>query len=268
MKPVVLFRKDYSTEDEFEKAKQHFDVKELRSKIEPNSLVIGRYSTLPFYYELEKDLAANGSRLINSHNQYQWIANFDWYEQLKEFTFETWFRAQDVPDGIPLVVKGRTNSRKHEWNRKMFAENKQQAIEIMIELQTDGLIGPQGIVFRRYEPLVTYEIGNNGLRFTEEYRCFFYKTTLIDHGYYWTMARNVLRRLPPAGLQFVLDVARIAAEYTNFYVLDIALKENGEWVLVEVNDAQMAGLSEIDPSVLYNNLSMELIVDLERIGTS
>lgn len=267
MKPVILFRVDYSTEDEFNIAQQYFNVKEYRSEVEPNSLVIGRYSTLPFYYELERDLLNNGSKLINSHDQYQWIANFDWYEQLKNYTFETWFRGQDVPDGIPLVVKGRTNSRKHEWNKKMFAENKKQAIDIMIELQIDPLIGPQGVVFRRYEPLVTHEIGNNGLRFTEEYRCFFYKEQLLSGGFYWTMAKEIPYGIPSEAAEFASEVAKIAAQYSNFFVLDVALKENGEWVLVEVNDGQMAGLSENNANTLYNNLRI-MIEDVERIRTS
>jgi len=258
MKPVILFRKDYSTEDEFEIAKKHFEVKEYRSQIEPCSLVIGRYSTLPFYRELEMDVKNVGGKLINSSAQYNWIANFDWYYLFKDYTFETWFRAQDVPDGIPLVVKGRTNSRKHEWDTKMFAENKAQAINIMIDLQTDPLIGPQGSVFRRYERLVTYEVGNNGLSFTNEYRCFFYKGRLLTFGYYWTMAQNVSRELSPEGYYFAVEMGKIARDYSNFYVIDIAEKASGGWVVVEVNDGQMSGLSENNPETLYYNLMKSL----------
>jgi hypothetical protein len=258
MKPVILFRKDYSTEDEFNVAQKYFDVKEYRSDVPENTLVIGRYSTLPFYKELEIDLKNNGARLVNSSTQYNWIANFEWYHVLSDYTFETWFRAQDVPEGIPLVVKGRTNSRKHEWDTKMFAPDKKYAIDIMIELQTDPLIGPQGLVFRRYEPLVTYEVGNNGLNFTNEYRCFFYKGRLLCFAYYWTMAVNVERELSSEGYLFAVEMGRIVADYSNFYVIDIAEKASGGWVVVEVNDGQMAGLSENNPHILYDNLKQAI----------
>ncbi len=174
---------------------------------------------------------------------------------MKEFTFETWFRAQDIPDdGTKFVVKGKTNSRKHEWDKLMFAENKQQAINIMIELSKDSLIAPQGVVFRRYEPLVTYEIGLNGLPFTNEWRFFFYKDTILTYSYYWSMASKIDHKISDEALKFVKEVAAVVKNYTNFFVLDIAEKATGGWILVEINDSQMGGLSENDPHVLYKNL--------------
>ncbi len=69
MTPVILFRKDYSTEEELEVAKQYFPVVEFRSDVPANSLVIGRYSTLPYYAELEYDLWTKGSKLVNTIHQ-------------------------------------------------------------------------------------------------------------------------------------------------------------------------------------------------------
>jgi hypothetical protein len=259
MNPVILFRKDYSTQKEFEIAQDYFDVVELRSEIKPGSLVIGRYSTLPFYQELELDLKNNNSVLVNTHEQYSWIANFDWYQPLRDYTFQTWFSATEIPD-IPMVVKGRTNSRKHEWNKKMFAKNKQEAINIMIELQNDSLIGPQGLVFRKYEPLLTYEIGINGLPFTDEYRIFYFRGKIISTGYYWTQAKDVNRKLPIDGEIFAEMLGDIIFKngYSNFFVCDIARKTNGSWILVEINDGQMSGLSENDADILYYNLNVVL----------
>ncbi len=263
--PVILFRKDYSTEDECIIAKKHFDLVEYRSEIPKNSIVFGRYSTLPFYRELEMDVKNVGSELINSFEQYSWIANFDWYEPLKKHTFKTWFNAHELPDdGTKFVVKGRTNSRKHEWDKLMFAENKRQAIEIMIELSRDPLIGPQGVVFRKYEPLVTYEIGLCGLRFTNEYRFFFYKGEIITYAYYWSMAENIDRKPTEEALEFVTKLGSIVKEYSNFFVLDIAEKESGGWILVEVNDGSMAGLSEIDSDNLYCNLRKAIETEKAR----
>jgi hypothetical protein len=66
MEIKILFRKDLDTEGEFEIAKQYFPVVESRMNIH-DSLVLARYSALPFYNELEEDLTYNNSKLINSY---------------------------------------------------------------------------------------------------------------------------------------------------------------------------------------------------------
>jgi hypothetical protein len=77
-------------------------------------LVIGRYSVLPFYREVEADLAVNGCKLINSFAQHCWIANFEYYRHFKDVTPETW---DDSQGKITLVCPKsgdhlRTSSRK------------------------------------------------------------------------------------------------------------------------------------------------------------
>lgn len=262
-KPVILFRASLAEEEEIIVARKYFEVIEQRNDIH-DSFVVGRYSTLPFYLELEKDLKINNSELLNSYQQYNWIANFDWYEPLKEFTFETWFHAVELPDdGTQFVVKGRTNSRKQNWDTQMFAKDKRDAIEIGWKLSQDSLIGSQGVVYRRFEKLVTYEIGINGLPFTREFRMFYYKGKLITHGYYWSIADDTEGKiLPDEAIEFANKVADIAKDYTNFFVLDVAQKETGEWILVEVNDGQMAGTSCIDLDHFYSNLKKEVDNDL------
>jgi hypothetical protein len=257
-KPQILFRKDLASEIELEIAREYFDVVEFRSEAK-DSLVFGRYSTLPYYKELEQDLKNQNASLINSWEQYNWIANFDWYNDLEPYTFKTWFNAIELrEEDAPFIVKGRTNSRKQYWDTLMFADTKRKAIEIGWELGKDALIGSQGVVYRKYEKLVTYEHGINGLPFTNEWRFFFYKGNILAFSYYWSIADNVNISLEIDGYEFAEKVGEIASKFVNFYVLDIAKKESGEWVLVEVNDGQMAGLSEIDPHTLYSNLKKYL----------
>jgi hypothetical protein len=137
----------------------------------------------------------------------------------------------------------------------MFAKDKADAINIYFELSSDSLIGSQGVIFRRYEKLETFEIGINGLPFANEWRFFFYKGEMISYGYYWGIAENIPDKIDPEGIEFAQKVANICKDYANFYVLDVAKKENGEWVLVEVNDGSMSGLSCNDDDVFYISLS-------------
>jgi hypothetical protein len=139
----------------------------------------------------------------------------------------------------------------------MFASNKKQAMIIAGELMKDVLIGPQGVIYRKYVPLKTFEIGLNDLPFTNEFRFFFYKEHLISHGYYWSSAEESVidnATITLDGIDFAIKMAKIASEHVNFFVMDIAEKEEGGWILIEINDGQQSGLSENDPHVLYQNL--------------
>jgi len=258
--PVLLFREEETLKGELQEAEKHLSVCKKRTECK-NNLVVGRYSVLPYYKELERDLESNNCYLINSYDQHRWIADFEYYEVLKDYTFESWddnnFYQCKHPG--PFVVKGKTNSRKHRWNKSMFAETKRQASELAIELAYDSLIGPQGVIYRKYVPLKRLETGLYDLPITNEWRFFYLGDKRLAHGYYWSNADDVSKgTIDEVGLNFADEVAKIVSKHVNFFVLDIAEKEEGGWVLVEVNDAQMSGLSEVDPKELYANLAKEI----------
>lgn len=276
MKPVILFRPDEANQEEFKVAKKYFDVRiqrvqcgkdkprfydECDYKIWKSSpqLVVGRYSVLPFYQELENDLDLMCAKLVNSYKQHKWIADFEWYSEpiIQCLTPKTYFEHEicHAPANQAYVVKGKTNSRKFQWNTKMFAKSRDEALKIANELSTDGLIGSQGIIYREYVPLKTFEIGLNDLPFADEWRYFFYKDKLIDYGYYWSIAENADKFFPPPEMTiFAKGIATIVRNYVDFFVLDIARTLTNEYILIEINDGQMSGLSCINPESFYKNL--------------
>lgn len=257
MPPTILFRSDGSRdfEEEMRVAGRYMPLVTQRTKAPGDSIIVGRYSVLPFYRELEADLATVNSRLVNSYQQHQWIANFDWYHDLQEFTPVTWFddNFHEAPEGA-FVVKGRTNSRKYSWNTHMYAADKAAAIEVASRLANDSMIGEQGMVYRRFHCLETLEVGLNGLPFSNEWRVFCYGNEILDFGFYWSSAEKKLDCPGPGMFEFAQKVADVACQHANFYVLDVAKTEDGRWILIEVNDGQMSGLSECDPDTLYSNL--------------
>lgn len=254
----VYFRQDRDTREEFEICELYFPTVPVRTDLEQNSgRVICRYSALPFNKELVRDLHNYGLSPINDSREHSYIADMQWIDDLGELTFPTWFSFSDVPEDITrLVIKGRTNSRKFEWNTKMFAPTRLKAVEIMCELSTDPLIGPQGLVFRQYVPLHTYEIGINGMPMTNEWRTFWYKDRMVDAGFYWSIMDDVDEdgQLPPAAESIARQAAEILSQHTNFFVVDVAEGQDGKWWVVEVNDGQMSGLSTIPPRRFYQNL--------------
>ena len=262
--PCVLVRKTFAEEEEVLAIQDYFPLYQYRAEVPKGSLVIGRYSCLPHYQELVQDLAILGSRLINSYEEHRYVADMDYYQDLADVTFPTWFRFQDVPARLrdhAFVVKGRTNSRKAEWNTKMFAESFKDAVRIGAELATDGLIGTQGVVIREYVPLETFELSITGLPHTNEWRLFYYKGQRLAYGYYWgniedwTPVKAAQLDFELVGVPFADEVALRIKDKVSFVVIDIAKTLEGRWVVVELNDGCQAGLNDtVDAVDLFSNL--------------
>ena len=267
----VLFRKNHEAfgddiDNEFAICGKYFPTLEFRTFVDENALIIGRFSVLPFYEELENELKLKNSHLINSFKQHKYIADImNYYEDVKDFTPKTYTEWGNLPEGA-YVVKGRTNSRKHQWNTHMFAKNKKELLNVIHRIFDDGFIANQGIVVREYVPLKQIDEGINGLPITNEWRFFFYKEHLLNVGYYWASHPEAKEKaiLHNGMVNFATDVACIISENANFFVLDIAEKADGKFMLVEVNDGQMSGLSMCDPDSLYRNF--KAILDMENKG--
>ena len=261
MKTFILFRKFLEFEEEFNIAKEIFgkNLTEFRSEIPNDSLVIPRYSCLPFYEELEKELSLKNCQLINSYNEHSYIADMNYYYDISHLTPKTWFNVgyatvPDCPNG--WVVKGKTNSRKHQWDSHMFAYNRDSLKKVSERLYDDPLISHQGLVFREYVPLEVIEEGINGLPFTNEWRFFFYKEKELGHGFYWSNCspENQLQNIDEKGKEIAHEAAKIIKKYIDFFVIDVAKTKKGNWIVIEANDGQMSGLSAIDPKEFYNQI--------------
>lgn len=270
--PVVFFR-DFGLErvEERKICEKYFVTTSSRMHVSGGDIIVGRYSVLPFYIELEKDLKINGAKLINTFQQHRYIADMkNWaspsgegIETLEPFTPKTWFRLEDIPDNIgPVVLKGETNSFKDKWQTHMFAKNKKEAIEVWKRLQDDRSLMDQSIYIREFVPYKKHFISPvNQQPITHEFRFFCYGEEILCGGFYWSNYVDELKETPKTSsvpVDFLKKIMKIVSQNTNFYVVDVAQCENGEFQVVELNDGQMSGLSECDPSELYKNLKYHL----------
>lgn len=242
-------------------------------------MVIPRYSALPYYEELEKDLRMFDCTLLNTHKQHRYAADFDWYHDFVDITPETWMRVEDLPRdaGGSFVLKGKTNSRKDLWRTHMFAKTRADVSTVMNRLLDDPLTVAQGIIVRRYEAFNTFGVGLNGAPVIEEWRYFILDGEIVAGGFYWAGHYEAPTGpgQPPricgvaayeswsegaARLAFVRDVvAPRLKDKIRFAAVDVARTAGDDhWRLIEVNDGQMAGLSTIDPNVFYGALQKML----------
>ncbi|TWT31896.1 ATP-grasp domain-containing protein [Blastopirellula retiformator] len=261
MQPLLLVRPTLISKLEMSVAKRHFEVQLNRTAC-AGRLVIGRYSIEPFYEELADDLRHIGSRLINSVDEHRWIASFAYYDEVKAFTPRTWREEEFAAcrNAGPFVVKGKLKSKKLRWKTQMFAPTKRDATRLAHQLKEwDADLREQGVVFREYVPLRTFEVGAYGLPIANEWRFYFHGLRMLSAGYYWSLAdAPPPTNFPPAAFRFAHKIAQIAARFATFYTLDVAETADGDWILIEINDGQSAVPSEHDLDQLYGRLKAEV----------
>lgn len=262
MRPIIYYRGIEFEKEELEAASKEFFCTNRFPEIWEDDIVVGRYSLWPFYKDQQADIRFVGAKLINTYNQYLYIADLGNYvADLAELTPRTWNSPQDLPEGCSFVVKGETNSRKSNWLKDMFAKDKAAAIDISNRLSNDGLIGSQKIFFREYIPLLKFLDGVNGMPVTKEYRFFVAYGKVLCGGFYW---QNYIDDIPvqvnhnEVPEDFLQKVIKRVGNQSNFYVIDVARTKSGEWIVIELNEGQQAGLSAINPHDLYRNLAMAI----------
>jgi hypothetical protein len=265
-RPVILLRSELDVDKEIIEASEYFTVYSGRAAIPAGSTVIGRYSVLPYYNELCTDLAYSGSQLINSYKQHNFIADISqWYPCLEELTPKTWFSVDEIPSSEqgPFVIKGRVNSRKHSWNKRMFAQTRADIGKVIASLMDDSYIVDQGIAIRKYEPFDIILRGCNDLPITYEFRCFVIRGVCFVTGFYWVshllevykaLDGFVPWELPSEAVKCLLKTIELIGNQAEFYSVDIAQK-GSTWRVVEINDGQMSGLPHITKRKFYHELS-------------
>lgn len=255
---VIYYRGIEFEQEELAAAQARFTCTNRLPEIHKGDLVIGRYSLYPFYADQEKDIEYLGATLINSYQQHRYIADLQNYVyDLHDLTPKTWDNLQDIPEVGPFVIKGETNSRKSNWLRDMYAPDKKAAIDICNRLSNDGLMQQQKLYIRQYVPLVKLMDGVNGMPVTMEFRFFVAYQKLLCGGFYWQNYVDDLGSVPDfhqADLNLLNEVIRRVGNKSNFYVIDVAQTQSGEWIVIELNDGQQSGLSCVDPDELYRGL--------------
>lgn len=262
MNTVIYYRKSLMEPGELEAASKYFKCVSLLTDIEEGDNVLYRYSLFPFPLDQEKEILNIGAKPIQSYSQHLYAADLqNWVADLKELTPLTWDNMANLPENGPFIVKGETNSRKSYWNTMMYAADKKEAIRINSELCKDSLIGDQKIYARQYIPLKRYLTGIGGVPISKEFRIFVAFGQVICGDYYWANYVDDLPEKPNVAdipNDFLQGAINRVKDHINFFAIDVAETENGDYVVIEVNDGCCSGLSCNDPEKLYSGLKRVL----------
>ncbi len=218
------------------------------------------------YRELYRLLEERGICLLNTPEEYEKYHLLPgWYEDFKEETAETvWTPGSKMEDVLqmakdlegPYIVKDYVKSRKHEWYDACFIRNVKEkkeltrVVENFIERQGEDLIG--GVVFRKYERLK--QIGfheQSGMPISEEYRAFLYAGKILVIDDYWRKEAAV--SLSEEEYRWLETVA--ARVKSNFVTVDLARKEDGSLIILELGDGQVSGLQQLPAEAFYRAFS-------------
>jgi ATP-grasp domain, R2K clade family 3 len=144
----------------------------------------------------------------------------------------------------PVVVKDFVKSRKHEWAEACFIPSAsdratvERVVRRFLDLQGDDL--SEGLVFREFvefEPLAKHP--KSGMPLTKEFRLFFLDCQCVFWTPYWEGGDYAGLTPPMERFAAVADGVR-----SRFFTMDVAKRRDGDWLIVELGDAQVAGLPE------------------------
>ena len=141
-------------------------------------------------------------------------------------------------------MKDFVKSRKHEWEEACFipSASDRGAVERVVRrfLALQGPDLSEGLVFREFvefEPLGRHS--RSGMPLTKEFRIFFLDGLPIFRTPYWEEA-DYEGETPPI-VHFAETASRVRSR---FFTMDVAKRRDGDWMIVELGDGQVAGLPE------------------------
>jgi len=224
------------------------------------------------YAILYNDLLAKNYELINNVAQYQHCHYLpDSLKYTEGRTPKTIFQKIEDSHSVdqlvesakvfgphPVILKDYVKSEKHDWDTACFVPDATDAVQLkrsverLIELRGKHL--NEGIVVREFVTLKALTIhSKSGMPLTEEYRLFFLNKKLIGIYDYWEEGTYDLAR--PDTTEFEKIALTVDS---NFFSMDIARQENGQFIIIELGDGQVAGLPDkLNKAEFYAQLAYQ-----------
>lgn len=210
------------------------------------------------YESFHAELSARGVALINDPTAYRHTHHLpESYDVLEgETPRTTWLLTDRTIDFTrvfeqlrpfgsgPIVVKDFVKSQKHAWNEACFVPRAddlasvERVVRRFVELQGEELA--EGLVFREFIPFqVIGRHPRSEMPLAAEVRTLWMDGQIVlSHPYWGDLAAPP--DLPP--LDWMRAIA--ARVRSRFFTMDVALREDGRWMVIELGDGQVTGLPD------------------------
>lgn len=155
----------------------------------------------------------------------------------------------------PIMLKDYVKSQKHYWSEACFIPSAENVRDIervtnrFIELQEDDLVG--GLVYREFIPFqIIGHHPQSGMAVAKELRVFIFNKQIVSIHPYWEGFDIEYSKSDFEDV--VMNIVKIFP--SNFYTIDLAQGETGQWMVVEVGDGQVSGIPDSNYKDFYESL--------------
>jgi hypothetical protein len=228
--------------------------------------VILRVGAIGEYESLSDELMKFDLSLINSIKQHEMASLLpNWYPKIKEFTARSvWYETLPTAETIladftfPIFLKGERQTNRHRQDLSI-ANNLTDLEKILNYWKQDNVLGWQRLICRDFIKLekIGERVGDK-IQPSKEFRIFLWKNITVAIGHYWTEFEKV--ELTASERSHITKLAEEISRIVDvpFLVVDIAKKTDGDWIVIELNDAQESGYAGVNKLQLWQN-----IIDIE-----
>lgn len=257
-KIAVLQKKTNNDKYDFD-FRTYFDCKSIISEVDiPILLHIGAVDN---YAEVEELVESMGMKLLVNEAEHIRCSTIDkWYSAIKEKTpftkvYDQFPELDEILKdfSFPIFVKGNRQTNRH--SKTCIVENQEDYDWLKSNWYKDNILSWQKVAIREYVKLQRVdEVSLPGmLPMSYEFRFFCFEGSCMGYGPYWYMADySLLSEDEDEAIELAEWAAqRVGAE---FVTVDLAKTEAGNWIVIEVNDAQESGFVGLNPIPLWKNI--------------
>lgn len=222
--------------------------------------IIARIGAIDDYDACFQAFLQQGLRLIHDPQTHQRAASIcGWEPLLRGLTPETvvWDQLPPVEQvsarfGWPVFIKGDRQTSRHRAEL-CIARGPADYERICAAWQSDRILHWQKPAIRRFVPLRRVGDRPEGLQASFEFRVFCYQGQVVGSGRYWT---SHTYNASPSEQDAIHRLAQLAAARVDvpFLVVDIAQTAEGDWIVIECNDAQESSYGGVVPLSLWSSL--------------
>lgn len=210
--------------------------------------------------------------LVNDPCQHQTALEFDRYYPLlgdltplsMTITSVNESKEAGIKLGFPVFVRGAVKSNKTLGWDACVANNPEELSYIVEQILSLPHRARGRAIVRKLVKLRSRSMMPGNFPRTREYRLFVYRDSLLGRlrqrvlacGYYWDEFEDEFE-LTATDRSSLNELAIAAATRVNvpYIIVDVGQLESGDWIVIEVGDAQFAGMSHVSIPELWSHLA-------------
>lgn len=240
--------------------RNHFECKSVVSEID--SPVLLHIGAVEDYEGLEEMIESMGMKLLIHNAEHLRCSTIEkWYPAIKDKTPFTKIY-DELPDvdellkdfSFPVFIKGNRQTNRHN-KAQCIIENAKAYEQLKRIWKSDSILSWQKVAVRKYVKLQTIDDTSypEMVPISYEFRFFCFEGKCVAYGPYWYMGNKYA--MSPEDEKVAIELSEWAAHRvaTCFIAVDLAKTDDGEWIIIEVNDAQESGFVGINPLPLWKN---------------